>query len=170
MKKRTLLLSLVCVCVFATISIAQISLSDYSSYNLEVIPFRTHFGNTLSEKDIDLTFSDLRRVEENGDVHIRIIFLSGLQSNYLLQTAINNIGFAYRVFYKTPSYRVTIIDNKGNLLLQKIYGGEDKEALYGEFLSLSSPEDLKFEWENGREAFYKNLESSEETLTQANGR
>ncbi len=164
MKKRALLLSLVFVCL-CTFSTAQISLADYATYNLEVIPFRTDFGNTLTEKDINLTFSNLRRVEKNGDVHIRVVFLTGLRSNYLLQTAITDIGFAYRVAYKTPAYRVTAIDNKGNLLLQKIYGGEDKQALYGEFLSLSSPEDLEFEWEKGREAYYKELESSQETLT-----
>ena len=61
-----------------------------------------------------------------------------------------------------PQYRVSIIDKNGNLLLQKNYGGEKRKALFGEFESISSIEDLKHEWKANRSEFYAALEDSEE--------
>ncbi len=153
------------VCFLASLSFAQ-SLSNYSTYSLEVTPFRTPYGNILTQKDIDLQFNQLTQVAENGDLYIRVDFIRGLKSNYLLQTAIPGTGFAYRIDYTMPKYRVSIIDNNGSLLLQKNYGGEKRAALFGEFESIASVEDLKFEWEANREAFYARLESQPEELPQ----
>lgn len=164
MKKTPRLLLTVFVCLLTTLSFAQVSLSNYSTYSLEVTPFRSQYGNILNEKDIDLTFSNLTRVAENGDLFIRVDFIRGLKSNYLLQTAIPGTGFAYRVDYRMPLYRVSIIDQNGILLLQKTYGGEKKDALFGEFESISSVEDLKFEWETNRDEFYARLESQPEEV------
>lgn len=160
MKKLTLLLTSVLVCLISINSSAQVSLSNYSTYNLEVIPFRSDYQNVLTEKDVNLNFNNLTQVADNGDLYIRVNFISGLKSSYLLQTAIPGTGFAYRCAYTMPSYRVSIIDKNGNLILQKIYGGQKQEAVFGEYSSISSPEDLKYEWEANRVAFYQKLESS----------
>lgn len=162
MKKLTLLLTSVLVCLISINSSAQVSLSNYSTYNLEVIPFRSDYQNVLTEKDVNLNFNNLTQVADNGDLYIRVSFISGLKSSYLLQTAIPGTGFAYRCAYIMPSYRVSIIDKNGNLILQKIYGGQKQEAVFGEYSSISSPEDLKYEWEANRVAFYQQLESSPE--------
>ena len=151
------------VCFLTSFSFAQ-SLSNYATYSLEVTPFRTPFGNILTEKDIDLNFNNLTQVAENGELYIRVDFTRGLKSNYLLQTAIPGTGFAYRIDYTMPKYRVSIIDNNGQLLLQKNYGGEKRAALFGEFESIGSIEDLKFEWEANRAEFYARLESQPEEL------
>ena len=151
------------VCFLTTFSFAQ-SLSNYATYSLEATPFRTPFGNILTEKDIELNFNNLTQVAENGDLYIRVDFTQGLKSNYLLQTAIPGIGFAYRVDYTMPKYRVSILDNNGLLILQKNYGGEKRTALFGEFESIGSVEDLKFEWEANRAEFYARLESQPEEL------
>jgi len=165
MKKTPRWLITALVCFLASLSFAQ-SLSNYSTYSLEVTPFRTPYGNILTQKDIDLQFNQLTQVAENGDLYIRVDFIRGLKSNYLLQTAIPGTGFAYRIDYTMPKYRVSIIDNNGSLLLQKNYGGEKRAALFGEFESIASVEDLKFEWEANREAFYARLESQPEELPQ----
>ncbi|MEM6321825.1 MAG: hypothetical protein AAF960_29460 [Bacteroidota bacterium] len=164
MKKTPRWLSTVCLCFLAAFSSAQISLSNYNTYSLEVTPFRTQYGNILTEKDVNLSFKNLTRVEENGDLYIRVDFVDGLKSNYLLQTAIPGTGFAYRVEYRMPTYRVSILDRNGNLILQKMYGGEKRKTLFGEFESISSIEDLKFEWEANRDAFYAKLESKPEEI------
>lgn len=163
MKKTPRWLITVLVCFLASLSFAQ-SLSNYSTYSLEVTPFRTPYGNILTQKDVDLQFNNLTQVAENGDLYIRVDFIRGLKSNYLLQTAIPGTGFAYRVDYTMPRYRVSILDNNGLLLLQKNYGGEKRSALFGEFESIASVEDLKFEWEANREEFYARLESQPEEL------
>jgi len=164
MKKTPRWLITAFVCLLTTILFSQANLSNYSTYSLEVTPFRTPYGNILTQKDIDLQFNNLTQVAENGDLYIRVDFIKGLQSNYLLQTAIPGTGFAYRIDYTMPKYRVSIIDNNGLLLLQKIYGGEKRDALYGEFESIASVEDLKFEWEANRDEFYARLESQPEEL------
>ena len=164
MKKTPCWLITAFVCFLATISFAQVNLSNYSTYGLEVTPFRTPYGNILTQKDIDLNFNNLTQVAENGDLYVRVDFIRGLKSNYLLQTAIPGTGFAYRIDYTMPRYKVSIIDNNGLLLLQKIYGGEKRDALFGEFESIASVEDLKFEWEANREEFYARLESQPEEL------
>ena len=165
MKKRTQLLITVLVCFIATFSSAQISLSNYATYNLEVMPFRSSHGNILSKKDINLVFNNLTEVKENGDLYIRVNFINGLKSNFLLQTAIPGIGFTYRLSYNMPTYRLTIIDNNGLLISQKIYGGEIKEALFGEFDRIPSVEDLKFDWKANRAEFYAKLESQPEEIS-----
>ena len=166
MKKTPRFLLIAFFCFLTTFTFAQVKSSNYSTYSLEVVPYKTQYGNTLDEKDIDLAFRSLRRVTGNGDLYMRVNFRDGLQSNYLLQTAIPGVGFAYRVEYKMPTYRVSIIDNEGNLLLQKNYGGEKRSALFGELESISSVEDLKFEWELKRDEFYANLESQPEEIPQ----
>lgn len=164
MKKSPHWLLTILTFLWTTFSYAQVNLSNYSTYSLEVLPFKTQYGNSLSEKDIDLTFSNLTRVAEHGDLFIRVAFIRGLKSNYLLQTAIPGTGFAYRVDYRMPRYKVSIVDNNGILLLQKMYGGEKRTALFGEFESISSVEDLKFEWETNRDEFYAKLESQPEEI------
>lgn len=164
MKKTPCWLITALACFLATISFAQVNLSNYSTYSLEVTPFRTPYGNILTQKDIELNFNNLTQVAENGDLYIRVDFIQGLKSNYLLQTAIPGTGFAYRIDYRMPKYRVSIIDNNGLLLLQKIYGGEKRTTLFGEFESIASVEDLKFEWEANRDEFYARLESQPEEL------
>lgn len=152
------------ICFMSTLSFTQVSLSNYATYSLEVLPYKSQYGNILTEKDIDLTFSNLTRVSENGDLYIRVEFIRGLKSNYLLQTAIPGTGFAYRIDYRMPRYKVSIVDENGILVLQKIYGGEKRNALFGEFESISSVEDLKFEWETNRDEFYAKLESQPEEI------
>jgi len=164
MKKTPHLLITVIICFLSTFLFAQVSLSNYSTYTLEVVPFKSQYDNILTEKDIELTFNNLTRVSENGDLFIRVNFITGLKSNYLLQTAIPGTGFAYRIDYGMPKYRVSIVDQNGALLLQKMYGGEKRTALYGEEESIGSVEDLKFEWETNREAFYARLESQPDEL------
>lgn len=164
MKKTPRWLITALVCFLASFSFAQASLSNYSTYSLEVTPFQTLYGNILTEKDIDLHFNNLTQVAQNGDLYIRVDFTRGLKSNYLLQTAIPGTGFAYRIDYTMPKYRVSIIDNNGQLLLQKNYGGEKRDALFGEFESIASVEDLKFEWEANRAEFHAKLESQPEEL------
>jgi len=164
MKKTPRWLITAFTCFLASLSFAQVSLSNYSTYSLEVTPFRTPYGNILTEKDVDLNFNQLTQVAQNGDLYIRVDFIRGLKSNYLLQTAIPGTGFAYRIDYTMPKYRVSIIDNNGQLLLQKNYGGEKRDALFGEFESIASVEDLKFEWEANRTEFYAHLESQPEEL------
>lgn len=166
MKKTPLWLLTAIICFFTHFAIAQVNLSNYSTYSLEVIPFQSKYGNTLNEKDIDLTFSNLTRVAEDGDLYIRVNFMDGLKGNYLLQTAIPGTGFAYRVEYRMPIYRVSIVDKNGSLLLQKIYGGEKKKTLYGDGESISSVEDLEYEWETNRDAFYTKLESLPEEIVE----
>lgn len=152
------------ICLLTTLSFAQVSLSNYSTYSLEVLPYKTQYGNILTEKDIDLTFNNLTRVDENGDLYIRVEFIRGLKSNYLLQTAIPGTGFAYRIDYRMPRYKVSIVDKNGVLVLQKMYGGEKRDALFGEFESISSIDDLKFEWETNRDEYYTKLESQPEEI------
>jgi len=164
MKKTPRWLITALLCFLTTLTFAQASLSNYATYSLEVTPFRTPHGNILTEKDIDLQFNNLTQVAQNGDLYIRIDFIRGLKSNYLLQTAIPGTGFAYRIDYTMPKYRVSIIDNNGQLLLQKNYGGEKRTAIFGEFESIASVEDLKFEWEANRTEFYARLESQPEEL------
>ncbi len=164
MKKAPHLLIIAFFCFLGSFSFAQVSLSNYSTYTLEVVPFKSQYDNILTEKDIELTFSNLTRVTENGDLFIRVNFIQGLKSNYLLQTAIPGTGFAYRIDYRMPRYRVSIIDQNGILLLQKMYGGEKRNTLYGESERIGSVEDLKFEWETNREEFYARLESQPEEL------
>ena len=166
MKKTPRFLVTVFICFLSTFLFAQVSLSNYSTYTLDVVPFKSQYDNILTEKDIDLTFTNLTRVEENGDLFIRVNFVLGLKSNYLLQTAIPGTGFAYRIDYQMPMYRVSIIDKNGILLLQKMYGGEKRNAIYGEEESIGSIEDLKFEWETSREEFYAELERQPEELPQ----
>ncbi len=163
MQKTPRWLITIFACFLTSFSFAQ-SLSNYATYSLEVTPFRTPFGNILTQKDIDLNFNNLTQVAENGDLYIRVDFTRGLKSNYLLQTAIPGTGFAYRIDYTMPKYRVSIIDNNGQLILQKNYGGEKRAALFGEFESIGSVEDLKFEWETNRAEFYARLESQPEEL------
>ncbi|GEM_PF-4628848 len=164
MKKTPRWLITALVCFLASLSFAQASLSNYGTYSLEVTPFRTPYGNILTEKDIELHFNNLTEVPENGNLYIQVDYIRGLKSNYLLQTAIPGTGFAYRIDYTMPKYKVSIIDNNGLLLLQKIYGGEKRAALFGEFESIASVEDLKFEWEANRDEFYARLESQPEEL------
>ena len=166
MKKTPRLLVTAFICFLSTLTFAQVSLSNYSTYTLEVIPFKSQFDNILTEKDIDLTFDNLTRVDENGDLFIRVNFIEGLKSNFLLQTAIPGTGFAYRIAYLMPRYRVSIIDKNGILIMQKNYGGEKRAALYGEAERIGSVEDLKFEWETNRDEFYSLLESQPEELPQ----
>ena len=166
MKKTPRFLVTVFICFLSTFLFAQVSLSNYSTYTLDVVPFKSQYDNILTEKDIDLTLTKLTRVEENGDLFIRVNFVLGLKSNYLLQTAIPGTGFAYRIDYQMPMYRVSIIDKNGILLLQKMYGGEKRNAIYGEEESIGSIEDLKFEWETSREEFYAELERQPEELPQ----
>ena len=148
--------------MWETSLLAQISLSDYTTYELEVLSFQSSNRNSLSEKNILLNFNNLVQVSSEGDLYIRVNFLKGLTSDFLLQTAIAGTGYVYRVHYQMPQYRVSIIDKNGNLLLQKNYGGEKRKALFGEFESISSIEDLKHEWKANRSEFYAALEDSEE--------
>ena len=164
MKMTPLLLIVAITCFLTNFTLAQVNLSNYTTYSLEVLPFQSKYGNTLGEKDIDLTFNNLTRVAENGDLYIRVNFIDGLKGNYLLQTAIPGTGFAYRVEYRMPIYRVSIIDKNGTLLLQKMYGGQKRKTLYGEGESISSVEDLEYEWETNRDAFYAILESQPEEI------
>ncbi len=166
MNKTPRLLVTAFICFLSYFSFAQVSLSNYSTYTLEVVPFKSQYDNILTEKDIELTFSELTRVPENGDLFIRVNFITGLKSNYLLQTAIPGTGFAYRIDYRMPRYRVSIIDQNGILLLQKMYGGEKRSTVYGEAERIGSVEDLKFEWEINRDVFYAALESQPEELPQ----
>ena len=164
MKKTPRWLITALTCLITSFSFAQGNLSNYSTYSLEVTPFHTPYGNILTHEDVDLNFNNLTEVPQNGDLFIRVDFLSGLESNYLVQTAISGNGFAYRINYSTPKYRVSIVNDDGQLLLQKNYGGEKRNVLYGEYERIASITDLKFEWEANRNEFYAHLESQPEEL------
>ena len=147
--------------IFHNYGRAQQSIDNYDTYTLQIQSIQTSLKNNLNEVQLNINFNPFTRVESDGDLEITVTFLEGIQYKYLLQTALPDVGFTYKTIFTLPTYRLTVIDKYGNLLLREEYGGEKSKAYYGEYENFTSVDELEKSWPLNRNIFFKQLENEQ---------
>ena len=127
------------------------------TYSVEANSFSTDFGNNFAYYHVNLDLIDLTRVARNGNINVVIDFQEGME---IRETRFENRpnGTIYYINdIVTPRFNAVVSDPSGNILLEKTYGGEDKQVDYGKNLRYNESE-LATKWLTTKDQYLQKLE------------
>lgn len=127
------------------------------TYSVEATPFSTDFGNNFAYYHVNLDLGEFTRVAKGGNVNVTVEFQKGLELKETRFEKKPNGAIYYITDFSTPTYKATVKDLAGNVLLEKAYGGFDKMMEYGKERSYSE-NDLAEKWLNEKDQYLQRLE------------
>ena len=145
---KELFLTTVLLC-FSAYAMAQ----ALKTYTIEAAPFKTENGMTFAHYHLNLNLPNLQRVRENADLLIAISFQKGI----VVENKIKTAGNYYALSFLTPSYKVSLYDNRRGLISAKNYGGILKNTSFG-LENNKLKKDLATLWTEKGKAFLRTLE------------
>ncbi len=138
---------------------SQLFAQNPTTYSLEIHSIISEHGNTLGPVvglSINDQWPDWQKVNNGeGDYHIRVDFLEGLDTKQYHRKKVDRRQYIYQVKYITPSYDAIVTDRNGEIILQKNYGGKQVINPFGAEDQYASPDTLAESWNIHRDAFYE---------------
>ncbi len=152
-------LSTLILCFSFLIAYAGIPSGGLKTYVLELRTLSTEYGNILGVTVPETLYEgmtlDWKKVPDEGDFTVKIKFIEGLDPKQYARKKDKDGSYYFQVAYRTPQYTAEVLDEKGNLLFDRIYGREILEMDFGKGEGYEDPSRLAAEWKKVKDGIYK---------------